>query len=89
MAKETGIGGEVLHTFKVLSLRMGRIKSVVRDGTIMSALLKTGLAVLEELVLTPRGYDMYPGTWTDGHPSPSKNLAYSRNIDNETMICFR
>jgi len=38
----------------------------------MSALLKTGLSVLEEHVLTPRGNDMYPGTWTDGHPSPKR-----------------
>jgi hypothetical protein len=36
----------------------------------MSALLKTGLEVLKKLVLTPRGNDMVPGTWTGGHPSP-------------------
>jgi hypothetical protein len=46
----------------------------------MSALLKTGLSVLEEHVLTPRGNDMYPGTWTDGHPSPIKNIPCLRNI---------
>jgi len=48
----------------------------------MSALLKTGLSVLEEHVLTPRGNDMYPGTWTDGHPSPIKNVPYLRKINN-------
>ncbi len=44
--------------------------------TIMSALLKTGLVVLDRtIVLTPRGKDMYPGTWTRGHhPSVLKHI---------------
>jgi hypothetical protein len=42
----------------------------------MSALLKPGLMVLIELVLTPRGNDMYPGTWTRSHRSPDNNLPY-------------
>jgi len=32
---------------------------------VVSALLKTGLSVLEKPFLTPRGNDMYPGTWIE------------------------
>jgi hypothetical protein len=55
----------------------------------MSALLKTGLVVLVELVLTPRGNDMYPGTWTDGHLSPIENLRKFGDSFNQSIMCFR
>ena len=55
----------------------------------MSALLRTGLVVLQELVLTPRGKDMYPGTWTDGHLSPIRNLADFGDINNQALVYFR
>ena len=54
----------------------------------MWALLKTGLVVLVEHVLTPRGNDMYPGTWTDGHLSPTENLPKFGDSFNQAIMCF-
>jgi len=54
----------------------------------MWALLRTGLVVLVEHVLTPRGNDMYPGTWTDGHLSPTENLPKFGDSFNQAIMRF-
>jgi hypothetical protein len=40
----------------------------VGGAALRSALLRTGFAVPEEPVLTPRDKDLKPGTWTRGSP---------------------
>jgi hypothetical protein len=56
-------------------------------ATMRSALLKTGLQFHTEHVLTPRGKDLDPGSWTRGHrssavyhPSLTRQLRINREV---------
>jgi hypothetical protein len=59
-------------------------------ATMRSALLKTGLQFHTEHVLTPRGKDLDPGSWTRGHrssavyhPNLMRQLRSNREVDSK------
>ena len=61
-------------------------------ATMRSALLKTGLQFHTEHVLTPRGKDLDPGSWTRGHrssavyhPSLTRQLRINREVFKMTV----